>query len=426
MLRLSWWLAAVLLGTVCLARPAPDADPPSEPIDVATMFEQALEQEGLDAACTRLREALADTSGSFSIDPYRLALALPQRLVVSGRPEASLALVKLLEGRFGEDPRYWKELGKAYLMNLDGPGARQALERSLAMEPDQPDLPWTLANLDRLLATIELQRRWQGRYRPGQNTGLRGPYLGQAPPGDQPEVFAPGILSTLDHEYSISISPDGREIIFSRSDKGTLVSRWLDEGWTYPELLVLVDEEHLTEEASISPDGQWIFFCCRPLDMRGAREIYLAPREGDGWGQARHLFPGMYPTATSDLTLYYTAEGERPDYGVLVCRRRLGEGYGEPEVLQGGGVNSPAPDAHPYISADESLLVFDTYRRSGPGLYASRRLPDGTWGQAVYLSEKLGIPPAGQPALSPDGRYLFFCLAGDMYWVRADVLDSLD
>jgi hypothetical protein len=34
----------------------------------------------------------------------------------------------------------------------------------------------------------------------------------------------------------------------------------------------------------------------------------------------------------------------------------------------------------------------------------------------------LGIPPARQAALSPDGKYLFFCLAGDMWWVDATFL----
>jgi hypothetical protein len=39
----------------------------------------------------------------------------------------------------------------------------------------------------------------------------------------------------------------------------------------------------------------------------------------------------------------------------------------------------------------------------------------------VPLSELLGVPPVGQGALSNDGRYLFFCMAGDMYRVEAGV-----
>ncbi len=133
----------------------------------------------------------------------------------------------------------------------------------------------------------------------------------------------------------------------------------------------------------------------------------------------------MYATSTFDGTIYYTAHGEGRDYGAIVKRLRTGDGYGEPEVVSGEGINTEFPDAHPWIAPDESLLLFDSYREPGAGIYASFRRPDGTWSPAVSLHDRLGIPPIGQCALSHDGRYLFFCLAGDMYWVDAGFLDEL-
>ena len=43
---------------------------------------------------------------------------------------------------------------------------------------------------------------------------LSGPYLGQKPPGDTPELFAPGIISTAMYTRDITIMPDGKEIYF--------------------------------------------------------------------------------------------------------------------------------------------------------------------------------------------------------------------
>ena len=44
------------------------------------------------------------------------------------------------------------------------------------------------------------------------------PYLGQKPPGTDPEVFAPGIVSTDDHiEMGCAWTPDGKEFYFDRS-----------------------------------------------------------------------------------------------------------------------------------------------------------------------------------------------------------------
>ena len=45
---------------------------------------------------------------------------------------------------------------------------------------------------------------------------LAGPFLGQKPPGNIPEIFAPGIISTEAHEFSCCFSPDGKEFYFTR------------------------------------------------------------------------------------------------------------------------------------------------------------------------------------------------------------------
>ena len=41
---------------------------------------------------------------------------------------------------------------------------------------------------------------------------LKGPYLGQKPPGTTPEMFAPGIISTGYDERIAAFSPDGKEL----------------------------------------------------------------------------------------------------------------------------------------------------------------------------------------------------------------------
>ena len=43
----------------------------------------------------------------------------------------------------------------------------------------------------------------------GEFPSLTGPYLGQEPPGQEPELFAPGLVSTGAQELSICFSPAG-------------------------------------------------------------------------------------------------------------------------------------------------------------------------------------------------------------------------
>jgi hypothetical protein len=44
---------------------------------------------------------------------------------------------------------------------------------------------------------------------------LKGPYLGQKPPGMTPEIFAPGIISTKKNELNSVFSPKGDEFFFA-------------------------------------------------------------------------------------------------------------------------------------------------------------------------------------------------------------------
>jgi len=416
-------VALVLTSPGAVRAASPPAVAPDRP-SAADLFERTLASEGLDSALARLAGALADTSEPYAVDAYDLALGLPARLVARHQRREALALLELLEPLFGDHPRYWQELGLAYL-RCDRLGeARTALGRASEATGTRPDLAWMIAHLEEIAAITRQQVDLEDRLVPGEPTGLAGPYLGQTPPGRTPVVFAPGILSTTAHEYHLSFAPDGREIVFSRGGVGTLVTRWEEDGWTVPEVVYLIDERHLTEEANHTPDGRAIVFCGR-ADLKTERELYRAERVGRGWGAPTRLFPGMYPTSTLDGALYYTTRGEGRDYGAIVRRPWNGSGYGEPVLVAGEGVNTDAPDAHPWIAPDESLLLFDSYRDPGMGIFASFRTPEGTWSPAVSLQDKLGIPPVGQCALSHDGRYLFFCLAGDMYWVDAGFLAEL-
>lgn len=71
---------------------------------------------------------------------------------------------------------------------------------------------------------------------------LSGPYLGQELPGRQPELFAPGIISTGLADLNSVFSPDGKEFYYavdigldlfdaqSRPENGSTDIYWMDAG----------------------------------------------------------------------------------------------------------------------------------------------------------------------------------------------------
>lgn len=104
----------------------------------------------------------------------------------------------------------------------------------------------------------------QGDGRPS----LTGPYLGQAPPGRSPAVFAPGIV-TSEHA-SVTIARDGTEIYWS-ADR-IYVTTYRNGEWSKPEPLQFSHEDDHWRPSRklgapegavcpyVSPDGKYLFF----------------------------------------------------------------------------------------------------------------------------------------------------------------------
>ena len=262
---------------------------------------------------------------------------------------------------------------------------------------------------------------------------LTGDYLGQTPPGDAPELFAPGIVTTGMYTRDVAMTPDGSELYF-----GVLLGmvtaivethRGPDGAWTEPEVAAFSrDSRFFNLEPHISPDGSRFLFLStrvddpRPEDLRtwSSQDIWAMDREGDGWGEPYNLGAPVtsedsefFPSMTLDGTLYFTrapADG-RESY---IYRSRLVDGqYQEPERL-GPGVNSTPNQFNAFVAPDESYLILCTGDRDdtlgGTDYYVTFRSEDDRWSGPINLGDVVNTPAAGEfsPYVSPDGRYFFF------------------
>ena len=124
---------------------------------------------------------------------------------------------------------------------------------------------------------------------------LKGPYLGQEPPGLTPEVFAPGVVSTPAHEFSCCFSPDGMEFYFTRhvaelKERVIMVTRVRDGVWTEPEVVPFV-ENHFSFEPMITPDNKRLYFMSgKPIPGQPGppMNVLYVEREGGRWGEAKN------------------------------------------------------------------------------------------------------------------------------------------
>jgi hypothetical protein len=79
--------------------------------------------------------------------------------------------------------------------------------------------------------------------------------------------------------------------------------------------------------------------------------------------------------------------------------------------------------AHPCIALDGSYILFDV--GGGYHLYISFKNADGTWGEPIDLTDHGFDRMAGGAYISPDGKYLFFALDKDIWWVDIGVIEQL-
>jgi hypothetical protein len=221
---------------------------------------------------------------------------------------------------------------------------------------------------------------------------LRGDYLGQAPPGLKPEVFAPGVVSLDGHrERDVTFSRDLMEFYFSR-DAAIMVIRQEGGRWTGPEAAPF-SSEYQEFEAFVSPDGQRMYYISRrPLSGLGEPEdwqTWFVERDGPGWGAPKRLTDqgDFYPTITRNGVMYFT--GADTD----LYRSRLVDGLMTEREKLGDTVNTEAAEYNACIAPDESFIAF-TSEGWGPGfgggdLFISFRKEDGSWTKAKNMGVHL-------------------------------------
>lgn len=256
---------------------------------------------------------------------------------------------------------------------------------------------------------------------------LKGPYLGQKPPGMTPEIFAPGIISTSLSEAVCCFSPDGKEAYWNiaydikKESKACIAYSKIENGeWTRPEFVNFTNTEYVVAYPFLSYDGKALYFVSdEPTnlpDLKDEYNIWVAKRNGDKWGtpvplpypvNGRGITSG--PSLTNSGVLYYTLITEKEQ---AIYRSRNVDGiYSEPERLP-DAVNSTDNQFDGVIAPDESYMLLPVYNRSDTygsvDLYVSFRDKDDNWTPVVNLGNEINTKLVESAArISPDGRYIF-------------------
>ena len=267
------------------------------------------------------------------------------------------------------------------------------------------------------------------------DTSRAGPYLGEKPPGNQPQLFAPGIVSTGLYTRDIAMTPEGDELYYTAvvGRYTAIVGTQLVSGrWTAPEVAPFSANPNWANlEPHISPDGRRFYFVSNrprdgsalPPDRIGSfatADIWVMERTSSGWGEPRNLggpvdtdAPEFFPSVTRNGTIYFTREVAGGANYIYRAGPAADGGFAPPERLA-ATVNSTTQQYNAFVAPDESYLLFAAYGRAdsygGSDYYAAFRRPDGSWSEAVNLGDAVNRPSGAEwsPFVSRDGKYFFF------------------
>jgi len=258
---------------------------------------------------------------------------------------------------------------------------------------------------------------------------LKGPYLGQEPPGITPKIFAPRFVSRNGYfEHSAAIfTPDLREVYWSAKANGKryyemFVSEFKDDRWTEPRVVSFLETNYSQLGPAISPDGNELYFSKN-------YDIWVVKRQAAGWSEPEYVsdisVPDRYEricSVTRDGSLYFTVSTFNPRVDQIYVARRSADGFSEPTKLGVDFQSGYLSIGGVYVAPDESYMVLELQLdHSSSELFVSYNSGDNSWTPAINLPLGFGR----FPGVSPDGLYLFYVTHSGINWVSTSLIEEL-
>ncbi len=364
--------------------------------------------------------------------------SLIEKLIEKGIPAAAL-------NKYGETPLH-KAAGKGRIAAAETLLAHGAGIDAKNLKGEAPIHVAELSGQEKMVAFLKGE---------GAGTGsitfpvLEGPYLGMPEPGEKPEIFALGIISTEEREHGLPVfSPDGKEVFiciqyrerYGQRGQDLLHSKVKNNRWTdlhKPSFTT----KYRNGGGTFSKDGKRFYFhSIRPVEEGVAKNpsphIWYVEKSEDSWGDPVYLgypvnaegFSGS-PWLTADGTLYFSADRGTENTDVYRSREVDGR-FHEPEKLP-APISGPHYDSLSYVAPDESYIILYRIDSTGPtnvrDLLIFFKRTDGAWTDPKSLKESLHLKGTDllKGCVSPDGKYLFLLDDMDIYWASTSVIDNL-
>lgn len=190
-------------------------------------------------------------------------------------------------------------------------------------------------------------------------------------------------INSKEHDASLALSADGNTLIFYRTDPYSGAGDFYfstkdNEKWSFPIKLGLnINSEHSETSASISADGNTLYFTSDRPGGYGGLDIYKSQRGKNGvWGKAQNLganvntkYDEESPFISADeATLYFSSKGQEVNMGGfdIYASKKTGNGWSKAQNM-GYPLNSVVDDLYFSTTANGRIAYFTSNRADSYG-----------------------------------------------------------
>lgn len=218
----------------------------------------------------------------------------------------------------------------------------------------------------------------------------------------QDDVWSPaqnlaGSLNNSYHNASVNLSPDGKEmLLYHDSNGGDILAAYLrpDGTWTDPEELE-INTEYIENSATITSDGQKLFFSSNRPGGYGGTDIYMVTKNAKGrWSNPQNLGKlinteldedGVFVSA-SGKHLYFSSNGHAGmgDLDIYRSTYNFEKGTWERPINMGYPVNSVENDIYIVLTRDEDYAYISSVRTQGIGEQDIYKVDIRNWKEPAY------------------------------------------
>ncbi len=243
----------------------------------------------------------------------------------------------------------------------------------------------------------------------------------------KPAIFAEGIISTGDYETHPAFSPSGDTLFFLKclpdANFCTICFSYKkNKVWSKPEVAPF-SGKYTDVDPFINRDGNAIYFASnRPVHEGDSAkqdwDIWKVERKNLTWSAPVHLDSPVnssaseyFPTIADNGNFYYgsSRSGGKGGADIYVCKF-INNKYAAPENL-GDSINTVDNEYEPFISPDESYMIFMATRPKGlsnADFYISYN-NNSIWTKAKKLPEPINSDATEWGGkVTRDGKYFFF------------------